>query len=192
MRPRSAWRPRLLERLYPYLKHSPVAGHAFTRGFFGQGFDDLHSPWFAHMPRWRTTRRLWRFLTPEVPRGARGHRTVSRAAMVDCRRSRAAGRPLSRDQYVEAHTLLSGYLLCSQGDRMAMASSVEGRFPFLDHRVIEFANGLPPRYKLRVLEGKHVLREAVRGLLPERIRMRRQAALPRTGQSELLRAGASA
>ena len=80
--------------------------------------------------------------------------------------------PLGRDQYVEAHTLLSGYLLCSQGDRMAMASSVEGRFPFLDHRVIEFANGLPPRYKLRVLEGKHVLREAVRGLLPERIRTR--------------------
>jgi asparagine synthase (glutamine-hydrolysing) len=55
---------------------------------------------------------------------------------------------------------------------MAMANSVEGRFPFLDHRVIEFANGLPPHHKLRVLEEKYVLKEAVRGLLPERIRVR--------------------
>ena len=169
--PQSAWRPRLLERLYPYLKHSPVAGRAFTQNFFGQGIDELQSPWFAHMPRWRTTQRLWQFFTPEV----------RAAAIAADPFAEIAGRlppesvswaPLSRDQYVEAHTLLSGYLLCSQGDRMAMANSVEGRFPFLDHRVIEFANGLPPHHKLRVLEEKYVLKQAVRGLLPERIRTR--------------------
>lgn len=55
---------------------------------------------------------------------------------------------------------------------MAMANSVEGRFPFLDHRVIEFANALPPHHKLRALEEKYVLKQAVRGLLPERIRVR--------------------
>jgi asparagine synthase (glutamine-hydrolysing) len=168
--PQSAWRPRLLERLYPYLKHSPVAGRAFTQNFFGQGIDDMQSPWFAHMPRWRTTQRLWKFLTPEAraevaaadPFGALGPLPPESGHWA----------PLSRDQYVEAHTLLSGYLLCSQGDRMAMANSVEGRFPFLDHRVIEFANRLPPHHKLRVLEEKYVLKEAVRGLLPERIRVR--------------------
>ena len=58
--------------------------------------------------------------------------------------------PLGRDQYVEAHTLMSGYLLSSQGDRMAMANSIEGRFPFLDHRVIEFANRLPPQLQAAV------------------------------------------
>ena len=73
---------------------------------------------------------------------------------------------LSCDQYVEAHTLLSGYLLSSQGDRVAMANSVEGRVPYLDHRVIEFANRLPARLKLRVLREKAVLREALRPLLP--------------------------
>jgi asparagine synthase (glutamine-hydrolysing) len=76
---------------------------------------------------------------------------------------------LSRDQYVEAHTLLFGYLLSSQGDRVAMANSVEGRVPFLDHRVIEFANRLPPRYKLRGLTEKAVLRHSVRDLLPPAI-----------------------
>jgi asparagine synthase (glutamine-hydrolysing) len=161
----------LLERLYPYLKHSPVAGRAFTQGFFRQGFDALQSPWFAHMPRWNTTQRLWQFFTPEVRAEVAA---VDPFAEVASRLPAAISRwaPLSRDQYVEAHTLLSGYLLNSQGDRMAMANSVEGRFPFLDHRVIEFANRLPPHYKLRALEEKYVLKQAVRGLLPERIRKR--------------------
>jgi asparagine synthase (glutamine-hydrolysing) len=169
--PQSAWRPRLLERLYPYLKHSPVAGRAFTQNFFGQGIDEMQSPWFAHMPRWRTTQRLWQFFTPEVRAAAIA---ADPFAEIGGRLPPESARwaPLSRDQYVEAHTLLSGYLLCSQGDRMAMANSVEGRFPFLDHRVIEFANGLPPHHKLRVLEEKYVLKQAVRGLLPERIRTR--------------------
>jgi len=169
--PKSAWRPLLLERLYPYLKHSPVAGRAFTQGFFGQGIDDVDSPWFAHMPRWRTTQRLWQFFTPEARAQADA---ADPFADIARRIPREADRwaPLSRDQYVEAHTLLSGYLLCSQGDRMAMANSIEGRFPFLDHRVIEFANRLPPHHKLRVLDEKHVLKQAVRGLLPERIRTR--------------------
>jgi asparagine synthase (glutamine-hydrolysing) len=169
--PQSAWRPRLLERLYPYLKHSPVAGRAFTQNFFGQGIDDMQSPWFAHMPRWRTSQRLWQFFTPEARAEAAA---VDPFAEIASRLPPEIGHwaPLSRDQYVEAHTLLSGYLLCSQGDRMAMANSVEGRFPFLDHRVIEFANALPPHHKLRALEEKYVLKQAVRGLLPERIRVR--------------------
>jgi len=79
---------------------------------------------------------------------------------------------IGRGQYVEAHTLMTGYLLCSQGDRMAMAHSVEGRFPFLDHRVIEFANRLPPQLKLRGLAEKYLLRKSVAGLLPDAIRTR--------------------
>jgi len=55
---------------------------------------------------------------------------------------------------------------------MAMAHSVEGRFPFLDHRVVEFAATIPPRLKLRRLREKHVLREAARDLLPQTIRER--------------------
>lgn len=169
--PQSACRPRLLERLYPHLKHSPVAGRAFTRSFFGQGRDDLQSPWFAHLPRWRTTQRLWQFFTPET-RAEISLKDPVAAALDRLPPDYSSWAPLSRDQYVEAHTLLSGYLLSSQGDRMAMANSVEGRFPFLDHRVIEFANSLPPHHKLRVLDEKHILKRAVRGLLPERIRTR--------------------
>jgi len=73
---------------------------------------------------------------------------------------------------VEAHTLLTGFLLQAQGDRVAMAASIEGRYPFLDHRVIEFASRLPPRWKLRGLTEKYVLRRAVAPWLPPRIATR--------------------
>jgi asparagine synthase (glutamine-hydrolysing) len=52
---------------------------------------------------------------------------------------------------------------------MLSAHSVEGRFPFLDHRVIELAASIPPRLKIRGLDEKYVLKRAVSGLLPESV-----------------------
>ncbi len=82
--------------------------------------------------------------------------------------------PLAQDQYLEVHTLLSGYLLSSQGDRMLMAHSVEGRFPFLDRQVAALAESLPPAYKLRVLDEKHVLKRAAAALVPPSILERKK------------------
>jgi asparagine synthase (glutamine-hydrolysing) len=172
--PGSKLRPRALERLYPYLKdqrNSPAAGGAFTQMFFGAGMEHVDEPYFAHIPRWTTTRRIWQFFSPDVKRELGGWDPY-RAYKDWLPTATERWSPLARDQYAEAHTLLSGYLLSSQGDRMAMANSVEGRFPYLDHRVIEFANRLPPRYKLRALTEKYVLKQAVKGLLPETLRRR--------------------
>ena len=77
--------------------------------------------------------------------------------------------PLAQGQYLEIMTLLSPYILCSQGDRMLMAHSVEGRFPFLDKNVVELAASLPPAHKLHVLDEKHVLKRAAGDLLPPEI-----------------------
>jgi asparagine synthase (glutamine-hydrolysing) len=76
---------------------------------------------------------------------------------------------LAQDQHLEVRTLLSSYILCSQGDRMLMAHSIEGRFPFLDIHVAALANTLPPAYKLRVLDEKHVLKRAAADLVPREI-----------------------
>ena len=54
-------------------------------------------------------------------------------------------------------------------DRCLMAHGVEGRYPFLDHRVIEFAANVPPIFKLKRLREKHILREGAEGLLPPAI-----------------------
>jgi len=64
---------------------------------------------------------------------------------------------------------MSTYLLSSQGDRVAMAHSVEGRFPFLDYRVAEFAGRLPARLRLRGLRDKYLLRKLGASLLPAEI-----------------------
>ncbi len=55
---------------------------------------------------------------------------------------------------------------------MAMAHSVEGRYPFLDHRVVEFAAKLPPQLKMKVLNEKYILKRVATGLIPESVRHR--------------------
>jgi len=60
-------------------------------------------------------------------------------------------------------------LLSSQGDRMSMAHSVEGRYPFLDYRIVEFCNRLPARLKLRGLNEKWLLRKFAQKLVPSEI-----------------------
>ncbi len=171
--PQSRWRPALLGRLYPYLRHSPVAGGALGAQFFADGHERLGQPGFGHATRWASAGRITRFLAPPLRDMAAGFDPFAEVA--------AAMPPgsehwstLATDQYVEAKTLLSGYLLSAQGDRMAMAESIEARFPFLDHRVIEWGNRLPPRYKLMGLDEKYLLKRAMGGWLPESIRLRRK------------------
>jgi asparagine synthase (glutamine-hydrolysing) len=81
---------------------------------------------------------------------------------------------LGQDQYLEIMTLFGPYLISSQGDRMLMANSVEGRFPFLDNAVMEFCNGLPASYKLCGLDEKHILKRAVRDIVPADILERKK------------------
>jgi asparagine synthase (glutamine-hydrolysing) len=166
--PDSAWRPLLLSRLYPYLARSPVANRHFARLFFGQRLEDLGNPFYAHITRWSSTRGIFKLLSPELQASL-----ASAKPEEDLARQLPAGfanwSALSRDQYIEVKTLLEGYLLSSQGDRPAMAHSVEGRVPYLDHRVIGFMSALSPRYKLRALHEKFLLRRALRRILPPAI-----------------------
>jgi asparagine synthase (glutamine-hydrolysing) len=74
-----------------------------------------------------------------------------------------------QQQFMEMNTLLSGYLLSSQGDRMSMANSVEGRYPFLDHRLVEFAFSLPDTFKLKGFSQKHILRDTFKDVIPQAI-----------------------
>lgn len=168
--PDSEWRPLILQRLYPYLKHSPTASGAFTQRFFQQGREHLNKPFFAHIPRWATTQRIMQFFSEEARAAVPAVDFSSIERILPAQINQ--WKPLNRDQYIEAHTLLSGYLLSSQGDRVGMANSIEGRFPFLDHRVIEFAAKLPSRYKIMGLNEKYMLKRTMQGLIPESIRNR--------------------
>ncbi|MEO7199027.1 MAG: asparagine synthase (glutamine-hydrolyzing) [Dokdonella sp.] len=169
--PDSRWRPLLLGRLYGYLANSPVANAAFAQSFFGQGMEHLDRPVFAHVPRWRSSQRALGFLSPELRASTADFDPL---ALFEARLPADIGNwaPLAQDQYVEAKSLLATYLLSAQGDRVAASHSIEARMPFLDHRLIEFANRLPPQWKIRGLTEKYLLRLAVADLLPASIAQR--------------------
>jgi asparagine synthase (glutamine-hydrolysing) len=161
--PDSTWRPVLFARLYGYLRHSPVANAAYTRALFGKRLSDTRAVGYAHWTRWDATRRIWNLFSDDVQAQLALER-VPEGPVVPGEFPGWEG--LARDQYVEAKTLLEGYLLSSQGDRVAMANSIEGRVPFLDHRVVEFASQLPACFKIRGLREKVILKSAVRNYLP--------------------------
>jgi len=82
------------------------------------------------------------------------------------------------DQLLYADTKTYLHELLMKQDQMSMAASIESRVPFLDHPLMEFAARLPQRMKLRGLTTKYVLREAMRGLLPDAILTRRKMGFP--------------
>ncbi len=171
--PESAWRHRLLERLYPYLARSPVSQQAMARQFFGRNIAAHRAPGFAHDTRWHTTGALKRLLSREVQDAVAG-RDVIKELVEDVHADFPQWSHLAQDQHIEIRTLLSGYLLSSQGDRMLMAHSVEGRFPFLDKDVVALADSLPAAYKLRVLDEKHVVKRAASDVVPREIIARKK------------------
>lgn len=83
--------------------------------------------------------------------------------------------PLNRSLYIGARVQLPGLLLNHKGDRVAMHSSVETRYPFLDEEVYSFLAGLHPRWKLRGFQDKRLLRMMAERWLPKEIAWRTKA-----------------
>lgn len=165
----SRMRPVLLKRLYPYLPNLQNQSEAYLKAFFHLG--NTSDPFYSHVPRWDMTSRLKTFFSDDVraeTKGYDGYAELRGLLPSDY----DAWSDLGRAQYLESAFLLPGYILSSQGDRMAMAHSVEGRFPFLDYRVVEFASGLSPSLKMKVLNEKYLLKRAARGLIPTSIQRR--------------------
>ena len=162
-RPESALRPLLLGRLYPDILALGRA-EAFRTDFFRQGLEATESPAYSHALRWQTTGRLRRFLA-EASAPTAGPSDLPYPLPPRF----ATWSHLGRAQYLEMVSFLSPYLLSSQGDRMAMAHSVEGRYPFLDYRVVEFCGRLPDDLKQRGLTEKWLLKRLARRIIPEEI-----------------------
>ncbi len=85
----------------------------------------------------------------------------------------AEGSFLDRTLYADLHTYLPGDLLV-KADRMTMASSLEGRSPFLDHEIVEWTARLPDSMKLRGTTGKYLLKKAFAAYLPPSVRSHRK------------------
>ncbi len=161
-------RPHLFRKLYPYLPGLKQQSPEYLAAFFGTASDRADDPLFSHRPRFRSTAAAKIFYSDAL-RQELGHYDAAEDLASRLPDDFRRWHPLNQAQYLETRFLLPGYILSSQGDRMAMAHGVEGRFPFLDHRLVEFANRLPPEMKLNGLEEKHVLRRVAKDLLPQTI-----------------------
>ena len=171
----------LLDELYPYLDvPAERRGPAWKRFFFEAGAPG--DPLFSHQPRITATGIVRAFYRPEVAAAlASGavpaNGAAAGAASAALARLRAELPPafarwsaLERAAYLELTTLLAPNLLAAQGDRVAMAHGVEGRFPFLDHRVFAHSVALPPERKLGPgLREKAELRALAERLLPRAV-----------------------
>jgi asparagine synthase (glutamine-hydrolysing) len=170
--PDSSSRPLLLGNLYPDIANLSRTNSALRAAFFRQNLMTVDSPDYSHWLRWRNGARNQRFFSPDMQEHV--ERDQAEQFLKPLTQSFARWEPLARAQYLEIKIFLCQYLLSSQGDRMAMAHSVEGRFPFLDYRVVEFCNRLPSRFKLRGLTEKYLLKRIGRQWLPEEICRRRK------------------
>ncbi|OAP39844.1 asparagine synthetase B [Sinorhizobium glycinis] len=163
--PGSRIRPHLFRKLYPYLPGLKQQSPEYLAAFFGAGEEPLDDPLFSHRPRLKGTSATKLFFSGDLRAELKDYDAADE--LISRLPPEFGGwHPLHQAQYLESRFLLPGYILSSQGDRMAMAHGIEGRFPFLDHRLVEFAAKLPPEMKLKGLTEKHILREATKDLLP--------------------------
>ncbi len=166
-RPQSEWRPLLLGRLYPYVFQDERLKKMLP-GFFSKGIEQTDEPLYSHLVRWQNTARTKIFFSEDLKASIGGYNGFE-----DILESLPPGFDrldvLTRAQYIEMSVFMSNYLLSSQGDRVAMAHSLELRPPFLDHRIIEFACRVPASLRMRGLREKYILKQVFRKILPEPI-----------------------
>jgi asparagine synthase (glutamine-hydrolysing) len=173
--PASLWRKRLLERLETTTPRTGSRTRAFWFAFYQKKLTETGARGYSHFIRWHNGISLWPLLCDSA--GAVEDGSDARSRWIG---SVVGAVPmdfdiwptLSKAMYWETRQLLSGYLLSSQGDRVAMANSVEGRYPFLDVRMYELARRMPPDLKLRALQEKYILKRAFKSKLPAEITKR--------------------
>jgi asparagine synthase (glutamine-hydrolysing) len=139
--PKSVWRPDLFAHLYPDIFKDQMQKRTL-RLFFGRDLDNANDVLFSHALRWANSARTKQFFSPEL------QLAIGKYDGMQDLRSFLPDHfikldPLTRSQYLESTLFLTQYLLSSQGDRVAMAHSVEIRLPFMDPRVMAFAGHFP-------------------------------------------------
>jgi asparagine synthase (glutamine-hydrolysing) len=161
-------RPLLLKKLYPYISALQNSSPNALKMFFGYKLEETDSPVYSHLLRWKNSSNIKNHFSKEVQEELSSVDSYSGLLLsIDGKLDELD--PLAKAQYLEIKVFLSGYLLSSQGDRMGMANSVEGRYPFLDYRVMEFCASLPPDFKMKGLNEKVLLKSLMKDRLPREI-----------------------
>jgi len=134
--PESNLRPTLLKKLYPYLTHLKNQNINFLKIFFGYKLTETTSPYYSHLLRWHNTSRIKNYFSNSFKNDIMVSDPIDRLSSVIPANFLDVDN-LSKAQWLEANIFMSGYLLSSQGDRMAMANSVQLAYPQPPHPTSE-------------------------------------------------------
>ncbi|MFI6692964.1 asparagine synthase (glutamine-hydrolyzing) [Streptomyces sp. NPDC050433] len=153
--------------LHPELAHFSPAHRSHLTGLFGQFATERLPGLFSHELRYQNGRFAARLLQDAAEPFADLMTLVRDTA------GYAALSPTQKAQWLEFKTLLVGYLLSTQGERMSLAHGVENRCPFLDPDVVRAAASVNLRFN-DGFEEKAILKRAFHGELPESVLARRK------------------
>jgi len=173
--PESRIRPLLLKKLYPYLGQMKDVNPKMLRMFYGYKLEDTDNPFYSHLLRWNNSNHIKKHFSENTKQLLKDYSVLDELEK-RLPENFDSWDQLAKSEWLETTVFMSGYLLSSQGDRMAMANSVEGRYPFLDYRVIEFCSSLPADYKLKGLNEKYLLKKLLKNRIPEKILKRPKQA----------------
>lgn len=165
----SKMRPQLIKKLYPHLQHYKDPTKFSMLRMYYEGFlSEFNNELAGLNIRIHNNQILSKFINKDFNISFDKEKALGdiKSILPDNYYSWSL---LQQNQFLEMKTLLSGYLLSSQGDRMSMAHAVEGRYPFLDHRLVEKLFYYPDAIKLKGFSQKHLLRESFKGSIPASI-----------------------
>lgn len=167
--PDSKFRPQLIKKLYPHLQHYKDPKRFGLMRMYYEGFLNNHNNELAGLNiRVHNNKALEKYFNKDFQISFNKEELIEKIKSI-LPDNFHKWTLLQKNQFLEFKTLLSGYLLSSQGDRMSMAHSVEGRYPFLDHRLVESLFYYPDNFKLNGFKQKYLLEKAYASKIPNSI-----------------------
>ncbi|MCI5119848.1 MAG: asparagine synthase (glutamine-hydrolyzing) [Candidatus Electrothrix sp. AUS4] len=167
--PDSRLRPQLIKKLYPHLQHyTDPKKFGLMRMYYEDFLNDYNNELTGLNIRVHNNKALTNYFNKDYSITFNKEKFIEKisSTLPDNFHNWTL---LQKNQFLELKTLLSGYLLSAQGDRMSMAHSVEGRYPFLDHRLIERLFYFQDKFKLNGLKQKYILGKAYSDVIPASI-----------------------
>jgi asparagine synthase (glutamine-hydrolysing) len=167
--PGSKYRPLLIKKLYPHLNHYNNNEMYGLMKMYYEGFlNDFENPLASLNIRMHNNKAIENYFNKDFNISFQKDSIISKVQQT-LPSNYDKWDIYQKNQFLEMKTLLSGYLLSSQGDRMSLAHSIEGRYPFLDHRIVDSLFYMNDEFKMKGLSQKHLLRDSFSEKVPDSI-----------------------
>ena len=174
--PTSNMRPKLLTKLYNYLPQFKNSRYFnIIKDFYSNSLLETDDLFYSHFVRWHQFKQVSSFFNLGISEKELEECVLNELISqipVDLKKTSSD----RKAQILEFETLLSGYLLSSQGDRMTMANSVEGRYPFLSQKFVRDMSKISDNLKTLGIKSKSLFRDAMLKKIPNSITKRPKIA----------------